>query len=77
MVGLSGVELFEELGGKGGIFSDKHGGFRRCRCWGVDRWVGVFRHSLSVVDAQGVMAKGSVGLAVFKGLGFLLGLLPL
>ena len=44
-----------------------HGG------WGVDGWVGVARHVLSMIDAEGVLAKGGVGLAVLEGLGLLLG----
>ena len=71
MVGLLVIELLEELGGEGGVFSNKHVELMVGRCRGVDRWVGVFGHSLSVVDAEGVSAEGSVGLAVFKGLRFL------
>ena len=73
MVGLSVVELHEELGGKGGIFADGGGRGRSMvgGSWGVVGQVGVFRHALSMVDVEGVSAKGGVGLAVFKGLGLL------
>ena len=41
MVGLLVIELLEELGGEGGIFSDERGGFMVHGGWGVDGWVGV------------------------------------
>ena len=34
--------------------------------------VGVLGHALSMVDTEGVSAKGGVGVLVFKGLGLLL-----
>jgi len=77
VVGLAGIELFKELGGEGGIFSDEHEGFGRGRGWRVDRRVGISGHSLPVVDAQGVVGEGGMGLVVFERLGVLLRLSPL
>jgi hypothetical protein len=37
--------------------------------WGVDGWVGVARHPLSMVGTQGVSAEGGVSVFVFEGLG--------
>ena len=74
MVGLLVVELCEELGGEGSVFTDGSGRGRSMAggSWGVVGQVGVFRHALSIIDAEGVSAKGGMGLAVFKGLGALL-----
>jgi len=38
-------------------------------CRGVDRQVGVARHALSMVDTEGVLAKGGMGILVIEGLG--------
>ena len=64
MVGLLVVELLEEFGGEGGVFSNEgerfiggHGG--------VDGQVGVTRHASPVEDAEGVLTEGGVGLAMF------------
>jgi len=80
---LSGIELIEELGGKGGVLivngSGSGGGSLVSRCGGVDGGVRVSRHALSMKDAEGVAAKGGVHLAVVKRLGLLssLAVLPL
>jgi len=39
---------------------------------GVNGWVRVSRHALSMVDTEGVLAKGGVSVFVFKGLGLFL-----
>ena len=79
MVGLLVVELCKELGGEGGFLANGSGGGGSMmgRCRGVVGGIGVFGHALSVVDAEGVLAKGGVGVLVFKGLGLLFVLLVL
>ena len=69
MAGLLGVELLEELGGEGGVFSNECGGSVVHRCWGVDGRVGISGHASVVIYAEGVAAEGGVGLAMFEGLG--------
>ena len=71
---LLGVELLEELGGEGSVFSDERGGFMVCGCWGVDGWIGVSGHGLSVIDAEGVSTECGMGLTVLEGLRPFLGL---
>jgi len=70
VAGLLVVELLEELGGEGGVFSDGggRGGAMVSRCGGLVGWVGAFGHPLSMVDAEGVSAKGGVGILVLEGL---------
>ncbi len=79
MVLLLSVEFLEEVGGVEDIFIDGGGsrGFLTSRCGGVVRWVGVLGHFLSVIDAEGVLAKGGVGVLMFKGLGLFLTLVVL
>jgi len=66
VVGLLGVELLEESGGELGVFSGEGVKFMVGRGGGVDRWVRVARHHSAMVDAEGVVAEGSVGLAVLE-----------
>ncbi len=70
---LLGIKLIEELDGEGGIFADScgGGGLMAGGCGGVVRWVAILGHALSMVDAEGVPAEGSMGLSVFEGLGLL------
>ena len=77
MAGLLVVELLKELCGEGSIFSDECRGSMACGRRGIDGQVRVARHSLSIVNAEGVSAKGGVGLAVFKRLGLPSGFLAL
>ena len=35
-------------------------------------WVGVLGHALSMIDIEGVLAKGGIGVLVLEGLGLLL-----
>ncbi len=74
MVGLLVVELCKELFGEGGVFANSSGGWGSIMggSWGVVGGVGVFGHALSVKDAEGVLAEGSVGVLVFEGLGLFL-----
>ncbi len=77
MVGLLGVEFLEDLCGKGGIFSNERGGSIAHGCRGVDGWVGVSRHALSMINTEGVVTEGGMGLTMFEGSGLLLGFLAL
>ena len=72
VAGLSVVKLLEEVGGDDGVVSDEGGEVIAGRRWGVDGRVRVPGHFLAMEDAEGVSAKGSVGVAVFDdGRGFL------
>jgi hypothetical protein len=59
-------------GGEGFYWVNKSGlrglGAERGGSRGVDGWVGVARHVLSMVGAEGVSAEGGVGVLVLKGL---------
>ena len=79
MVLLSSIEFIEELGGKAYIvvYTCGGGGGIVSGCGGLVGWVGVLQHPLSMVDTKRVLAKGSIGVFVFKGLSLLLALLVL
>ena len=66
MVGLAVVEFLEDVGGELGVFSDEGVKLVVGRRWGVDGGVGVSRHCSVVEDAEGVLAKGGMGLAMFE-----------
>jgi len=66
VVGLPGIELLKEVGGKLGIFSDEGVKLMVGRGRGVDGGVRVARHWLMMEDAEGVTAEGGVGLTVLK-----------
>jgi len=73
---LPSVELVEECGGEVDILIDSSdgggsGGSLVGQCREVVGRIGVLRHPLSMVDAEGVSAKGSVGLLMVEGLGLL------
>ncbi len=74
MAGLAVVEFLEEVGSDDGVVSDEGVELMVGRGWGVDGRVRISRHRLAVEDAEGVAAKGGVGVTVFDGGdGFLLG----
>ena len=67
VVGLSVVELLQEVRGDDGVVSDEGVEVMVGGCWGIDGRVRVSGHSSAMEDAEGVAAEGGVGVTMFDG----------